>query len=188
MSKNFSVENAGATGSIKASKNRPDMALSLIVASICIFFGTGCSHIALQPKDTDTQLLALEHYAREVSIHLLNTDPKTYEQYQHLLTQEITPGVLNKLKERRSCASSEAEIKSAIDSAIKDKHGCQVTIISSEFPARATDSGFVPIEVKLSVLNTKGDRKDLPVNFDLILLVGVNKHTNKPVITSIQFK
>jgi hypothetical protein len=185
MLENMLAANVGAKSS-RYSQSLPSSALIFIVSILSVFLSAACAHIELQPKDP--QLLALEQFARGVALHLMNTDPKTYEGYQHTLTQEITPGVLNKLKERGTCPKSEADIKANLATMTNAKRGCLVEIESSSFPERATSAGFVPVEVKGKVTNQVGDSQEKPSAFDLILLIGTNKNTQKPVVTSIQFK
>jgi hypothetical protein len=158
-----------------------------LVTTLSVFLVSGCAHISIQPKDP--QLLSLEQFARDVTVHLKSLDPKNYEQYQHKLGEEITPGVLKQLKQRGECAKSPADIKAKLQAMNKANQASLVKVETADFPGKATEAGLVPVEVKGSVITIGGDGKEKPpVKFDLLYLVGTNKTNHKFVIASIQFK
>lgn len=160
---------------------------SVAVATLPVLLLSGCAHISIQPKDP--QLLSLEQFARDVTVHLKTIDPKNYEQYQHKLGEEITPGVLKQLKQRGQCAKTPAEIKAKLQAMNKSNQASLVKVETAEFPGKATDTGLVPVEVKGSVITIGGDGKERPPEkFDVLYLVGTNKANHKFVIASIQFK
>ncbi|PWU00491.1 MAG: hypothetical protein C5B53_03965 [Candidatus Melainabacteria bacterium] len=160
---------------------------SLVVTTLSVVLVSGCAHISIQPKDP--QLLSLEQFARDVTVHLKSVDPKNYEQYQHKLGEEITPGVLRQLRQRGDCAKSPAEIKAKVQAMNKANQAALVKIDTAEFPAKATETGLVPVEIKGSVITIGADGKERPpAKFDLLYLVGTNKVNHKFVIASIQIK
>jgi len=160
---------------------------SAVITTLPVLLLSGCAHISIQPKDP--QLLSLEQFARDVTVHLKSVDPKNYEEYQHLLGQEISPGVLKQLKQHGACAKTPAEIKAKVQAMNKANQAALVKIETAEFPAKATDTGLVPVEVKGSVITIGADGKEKPpAKFDLLYLVGTNKANHKFVIASIQVK
>lgn len=183
MFDNFWVRALTAEGNRKLL----DRVFPLIGIFLFPLFVSGCAHISLQPKDP--QLIALEQFARDVSVHLMSADPKTYEQCQHALAREIVPGVLKQLKERGACAKSQAEIKSRVQAMTKANQACMVKIESADFPSKVTEAGLVPVEVKGSVITIVGNQKEKPTKFDLLFLIGTNKKDPKKlVVASIQIK
>jgi hypothetical protein len=158
-----------------------------VVTTLSVLLVSGCAHISIQPKDP--QLLSLEQFARDVTVHLKSLDPKSYEQYQHKLGEEISPGVLKKLKENGKCAKTPAEIKAKVQAMNKANEASLVKVETADFPGKADEHGLVPVEVKGSVITIGGDGKEKPpVKFDVLYLVGTNKINHKFVIASIQFK
>jgi hypothetical protein len=170
------------------SQHLPKAVSLLTVSFLFVFFSSACAHIELQPGKKDTQLLSLEQFARDATVHLMSTDPKTYEHFQLELIEEITPGVLSQLKARGACAKSPAEIKARVQALSKTNTTCVVRIEGADFPAKATQNGLVPIEVHGMVLTKIGSKPEKPAKFDLVYLVGTNKSTQKPIIASIQIK
>jgi hypothetical protein len=154
---------------------------AVFVLSVCLL--SACAHIEVQPKDP--QLKSMEEFARTVTLHLMDTNSKTYESYQSKLVNEVAPGVLNQLKARGLCAKSQAE---AAEHALKMSADSLVRIEAADFPAKATQSGLVPVEVRGRVLVPVRVKGAKPSQFHIVYLVGTNKITHQLIIASVQFQ
>jgi hypothetical protein len=171
----------------KGSQNFLSKVIRVVAFVIPLVLISGCAHITIQPKDP--QLISIEQFARDVTVHLMSVDPKNYEQYQHLLTVEITPGALRQLKQTGHCAKSPSEIKARVQAMNKANQASLVKIEAADFPGKATEAGLVPVEVKGTIVTISGDGKEKPpARFDLLYLVGTNKATHKYLIANVQVR
>jgi hypothetical protein len=166
-----------------ASSNKFSGAIAALTAMSCITLFSSCAHIELQPKDPELQ--SLQKFANDVTVHLKDTSPATYEQYQSLLIEEVAPGVLNQLKAHGWCAKSAAEAKILA----KTQVACIVNLNPTDFPAKATETGLVPVEISGNVVkagSTTSGKK--AAKFHIVYLVGTNRVTHKPIIASVQIR
>jgi len=159
--------------------------LSATLVLLLLVTMSGCSDIRLKPKDPE--LVNLGKFAEQVTKHLLDMNPTTYQKYQAALIDEVSPDALNLLKTNGHCAKSDAEAVKTASLAEKSGQRCIVQIESTSFPGKATSNGLVPIEVKGNCIKSenyisKGSQ------FDVLYLVGTNIKTKHPIIASVEIK
>ncbi len=146
---------------------------------------SGCANIRLQPKDPE--LIAMGKFADQVTIHLLEMSPATYEGYQTSLAKDLAPDVLVKLKTSGVCAKSEAEAAEKAKSIEQNNKRCVIQIESTSFPSRTTAGGLVPIEVTGSCVKSE-NYTSKGSKFDVLYLVGTNVKTKQPIVASVEIK
>jgi hypothetical protein len=133
-----------------------------------------CAHIDVKPKDP--QLLQMQTFAEKVAGQIYDRNPSTYVASQQQLNSEIAPTTLKSLKTQgffpKSAAEANAKAKTF-------KPEGEFKIEDSSF-LKATDNGLIPVEVK----GVAADK----TKFDVILLIGLDKRKNAPVVVSITTK
>jgi hypothetical protein len=146
---------------------------------------SGCSDIRLKPKDP--QLLSLGKFAEQVTKHLLDRNPSTYENYQAALVEELSPDTLTQLQANGRCAKSASDALKVAREADKNGQRCIIQIESTSFPAQTTSTGLVPIEVKGSSIKSE-NYISRGSSFDVLYFIGTNVKTKRPIVASIEIK
>jgi len=146
---------------------------------------SGCSDIRLKPKDPE--LLTLGKFAEQVTKHLLDMNPSTYQSYQASLVEELSPDALTQLQANGHCAKSVSDAIKVAKNADKNGQRCIIQIESTSFPAQATSHGLVPIEVKGSSIKSE-NYISKGSSFDVLYFIGTNVKTKRPIVASVEIK
>jgi hypothetical protein len=162
--------------------------LSCVVGGLgAVVLLSSCAHITLEPGKKDQELIGMESFARDVTVHLLDTSPGTYEKYQAMLVSEVAPGVMAQLKAKGLCAKSPVEIKSRVAAMSKAKRECEVKVEQTDFPSKVTPEGLVPVEVTGTIVVSTNEAKGKPSKFHFVYGIGTSKSTHKPIVASVTF-
>ncbi len=165
------------------NKNKTKVVLSCFALALTVL--SGCANIRIQPKDPE--LIALGNFADQVTLHLFEMNPSTYEQYQGMLDKDLDPALLTQLRSKGSCAKSKEQVKQAVQTMTKTNSRALIHIESTTFPSTATPQGLVPIEVQGTSVKTEKDISRAS-KFDVIYMIGTNVKTKQPLVASFEIK